>query len=132
MTHEDVIKAARATGVENYGPTNMAPAQYARFVGKCKDFYDIAFRAGMEHAAQPDMVLIPQEVIDKIEQWSRAYSTDVFPEPDFEKVHAALKAAGISIDSVSASNMRHVITKVWEMIAAAPNLRQTSGKARPV
>jgi hypothetical protein len=56
-----------------------------------------------------------EDALHRIEQWSRAYPLKVFPEPDFERVHELLKAGGISIDSVSASNMRHVVEGVGKI-----------------
>jgi len=44
--------------------------------------------------------------------WLKAYSTDIFPEPDLEKAAAILKANGMTIDSLSASMGRHVLAKV--------------------
>ena len=53
-----------------------------------------------------------EEALRKIDNWAKAYPLEVFPEPDFKKVHKVLKAAGLSLDDVSASNMRHVIKGV--------------------
>ena len=53
-----------------------------------------------------------EEALQRISQWADAYPLDVFPEPDFGKVRVALISAGLSLDQVSASNMRHVITGV--------------------
>ncbi len=64
--------------------------------------------------------LVSEDVMDRIEAWSKAYPLDIFPEPDFAKARGLLAAGGITIDAVSASNMRHVITRVWEMLQAAP------------
>jgi hypothetical protein len=50
--------------------------------------------------------------LDRIDQWAEAYPLDIFPEPDFKKARELLEAGGMTIDSVSASNMRHVITSV--------------------
>ncbi len=55
----------------------------------------------------------------RIQQWADAYPLDVFPEPDFKKVHEVLTAAGLSLDRVSASNMRHVVKGVGEIARAA-------------
>jgi regulator of replication initiation timing len=60
-----------------------------------------------------------ETALHQIEQWSRAYPLKVFPEPDFERVHELLKAGGISIDSVSASNMRHVVEGVGKIAREA-------------
>jgi hypothetical protein len=59
------------------------------------------------------------EALQRIVQWADAYPLDVFPEPDFKKIHEALKAAGLSLDQVSASNMRHVVKGVGEIARAA-------------
>ena len=41
---------------------------------------------------------------------------DVFPEPDFAKAHELLQAGGMTLDAISASNMRHVISGVREIV----------------
>jgi hypothetical protein len=65
-----------------------------------------------------DMLAL-QEALAEINQWAEAYPLDLFPEPDFKQVAAALSAAGITLDCVSASNMRHVIVRVRDKLAAA-------------
>jgi hypothetical protein len=55
-----------------------------------------------------------QPLLDRIREWSKAYPLDVFPEPDMKKAAKALKAVGLTLDAVSASNMRHVITRLME------------------
>jgi hypothetical protein len=67
-----------------------------------------------------DVVMVPSDVVQRINQWAEAYPLSVFPEPDFDAVQKALAANGLSLDCVSASNMRYVITKIRDMIAAAP------------
>jgi hypothetical protein len=59
-------------------------------------------------------------------QLAKAYPLSVFPEPDLKAAHAALQAAGMTLDAVSASNMRHVATtlnadfdKVRALVASA-------------
>jgi hypothetical protein len=54
-----------------------------------------------------------------IADWAKAYPLEVFPEPDMKKVRELLAAGGIPIDFVSASNMRHVVTRVAEIAAQA-------------
>ena len=51
-----------------------------------------------------------EAALERIDNWAKAYPLKAFPEPDFKKVAEVLKAAGLSLDAVSASNMRHVIT----------------------
>jgi hypothetical protein len=56
-----------------------------------------------------------EDALRSIETWSRAYPLAVFPEPDFAKAEALLKAGGMSLDILSASNMRHVISTVGKI-----------------
>lgn len=60
-----------------------------------------------------------ESALQQIVQWSEAYPLDVFPEPDFKAVQVALLNAGLSLDCVSASNMRHVITGVGKIAKEA-------------
>lgn len=60
-----------------------------------------------------------EEALQQIESWSKAYPLDIFPEPDFKKVRVLLGAGGITVDQVSASNMRHVVKGVGEIAAKA-------------
>jgi len=57
-----------------------------------------------------------QEKLYKIKTWVEAYPVSVFPEPDFKKVTKVLKRNGIAIDSISASNMRHVLKGIKAII----------------
>jgi len=55
------------------------------------------------------------EALERLQTWAKAYPLNVFPEPDFKKVAVVLKAAGLSLDAVSASNMRHVISRAKDI-----------------
>jgi len=60
-----------------------------------------------------------EKALVEINNWAQAYPLDIFPEPDFAVVNEVLKAAGISLSCVSASNMRHVITRVEKITESA-------------
>lgn len=60
-----------------------------------------------------------EEALREIVQWSDAYPTEVFPEPDFARAAAALSAVSMSLDVVSASNMRHATKGVGNIARAA-------------
>lgn len=60
-----------------------------------------------------------EDCLQEIDNWCKAYPIKVFPEPDLERAHTLLKAGGITLDSVSASNMRHVLNGIQEIIARA-------------
>jgi len=53
--------------------------------------------------------------LQEIVSWAEAYPVDIFPEmdtADWQKVRELLAGGGYTLDRVSASNMRHVITQV--------------------
>ena len=57
-----------------------------------------------------------EDKFNKIKTWIDAYPLDIFPEPDFKKAHEVLKANGITLDAISASNMRHVLNGIKDII----------------
>ncbi len=59
-----------------------------------------------------------QAKLDKINSWINAYPLEVFPEPDFKKAAKVLKDNGMTLDAISASNMRHVLNGISEIIKA--------------
>jgi hypothetical protein len=60
-----------------------------------------------------------EEALQHIQSWSEAYPLDVFPEPDWKKARALLEAGGITLDSVSASCMRHLVMGVGKIAREA-------------
>ncbi|PHQ82929.1 MAG: hypothetical protein COB69_00325 [Phycisphaera sp.] len=54
--------------------------------------------------------------LEKIKNWCGAYPLDIFPEPDFKIVAQVLKDKNLSLDTVSASNFRHVLNGVKAII----------------
>jgi hypothetical protein len=60
-----------------------------------------------------------EDALHRIYVWSQSYPLEVFPEPDLKKARALLEAGGISLDSVSAHCMRHVIIGVGEIARLA-------------
>ncbi|NEH28156.1 hypothetical protein [Rhizobium ruizarguesonis] len=78
------------------------------------------------YPAQPDELAALQETVrayevglDRIEQWAQAYPLTVFPEPDLKKARALLEAGGMTLDAISASNMRHVVEGVQQIAVDA-------------
>ena len=57
-----------------------------------------------------------RDKMHKIETWIEAYPVEVFPEPDFAKAHMALQVVGISLDAITASNMRYVLYELKRII----------------
>ena len=67
-----------------------------------------------------------EDALEELETWSKAYPLEIFPEPDLKKAHEILKANGMTLDAISASNMRHVINRVMEIVTRA--LDELKGK----
>lgn len=57
-----------------------------------------------------------QDKMHKIITWINAYPLDIFPEPDLKKAHKILKQHGMTLDAISASNMRHVLNGIKNII----------------
>lgn len=53
--------------------------------------------------------------LHRIIQWTEAYPLDIFPEPNMKKARALLEAGGMTLDAVSASAMRHVLSGVRDI-----------------
>lgn len=60
-----------------------------------------------------------RSALRRIADWAKAYPLDIFPEPDFKKAHEVLTANGMTLDAISASNMRHAISGVGEIAESA-------------
>lgn len=66
-----------------------------------------------------DRIAELEQALHQIDSWSRAYPLRVFPEPDLKKVRDLLEAGGITLDSVSASCMRHCVEGVGKIARGA-------------
>jgi len=60
-----------------------------------------------------------EDALHEIANWADAYPLEVFPEFDFKKAREVLEKNGMTLDAISASNMRHVITRVSEIAKEA-------------
>jgi len=67
-------------------------------------------------AAQARKIDALEEKLHRITQWCDAYPLEVFPEPDLQKARRVLVRHGMSLDAISASNMRHVLDGVRKII----------------
>lgn len=62
---------------------------------------------------------VVEEFLHELNGWERAYPLSVFPEPDMRKAADLLKAGGMTLDAISASNMRHVVSQIAPKARAA-------------
>ena len=60
--------------------------------------------------------------LGNLHKWCKAYPEDVFIEPidaEWERIRDVLNYNGLSLDAISASNMRHVVNKWRDLIEQA-------------
>lgn len=60
-----------------------------------------------------------EEALQRIKSWSEAYPVSVFPEPDLLKAARVLEQNGMTLDSISAHCMRHVVAGVGAIASEA-------------
>ena len=60
-----------------------------------------------------------ESALRRIDTWAKAYPLDVFLKPDLKKAHQVLKAAGMTLDAISADAMRHVLDGVKDIVKQA-------------
>jgi hypothetical protein len=68
---------------------------------------------------QVDRIDVLEEGLQRIVQWADAYPLDIFPEPDWKRARDALAVVGITLDSISAACMRHVVDGAGEIARRA-------------
>jgi hypothetical protein len=61
-----------------------------------------------------------REKLAAIRKWCDAYPLKVFPEPNWKRAAMVLSDHGMSLDAISASNMRHVLDGIREIIDQKP------------
>ena len=113
MTQDEIIEMARKAGCPM---ADMMPMYFTdkQLLSMLEAFAKLVAEREREHY---------DDLFHKIKDWCEAYPISVFPEPDFKKAHEVLKANGMTLDSISASNMKHVITQVQKMIDLAIRAR---------
>lgn len=60
-----------------------------------------------------------REALERIQRWQQAYPVKMFPKPDLKKAQKVLKAAGMTLDAISADNMRHVLDGIKNIVKTA-------------
>ena len=55
----------------------------------------------------------------RLRTWQQAYPLEVFPKPDLKKAHNVLRAAGMTLDAISADAMRHVLDGIRDIVEQA-------------
>ena len=110
MTQDEIIEMARQAGMAYEEKLEV----YVANIDDLQDFAKLVAAKEREHY---------DDLFAHIKGWCEAYPIAAFPEPDFKKAHEVLKANGMTLDEISASNMKHVITQVQKMIDAAIRAR---------
>lgn len=83
------------------------------------DYEEALGRANEKNEALEADVERYYEALKRIQTWAKAYPLTVFPKPDLKKAHEVLKAAGMTLDAISADAMRHVLNSVKDIVTKA-------------
>lgn len=99
----------------------------AAFIAFMANHADSLIEAAQNSAKQAERLAGAEEERDsatdalaRIKQWCEAYPLDIFPEPDLKRAAEVLRAAGMTLGSISASNMRHVLSGVAKIASEGP------------
>lgn len=98
--------------------------------GRCMAAHPVQ---GVDEQQAKDAALMDalEEFENRLSQWAQAYPTDIFKVPDWNKAHEVLTANGMTLDGISAANMRHVAIKLDELfnpVRAALSTTKQEGK----
>ncbi len=88
---------------------DAANEQFLDEIGRCENEVE-GFEAKNEKL---------KEALERIQNWRNAYPLDVFPKPDLKKARKVLKDAGMTLDAISADNMRHVLDGIKDIVDSA-------------
>lgn len=88
--------------------------------------YNTGFAAGRNSAADEIERLTRERDVTVLERGAAR----AFPEPDFEKAARLLRDGGMTLDAISASNMRHVVEGVGKIASAALVYQQISAQSK--
>jgi len=98
-------------------------ARLEKAVEKQRDLKEQLFTSRDKHLERADRLEAEFEKMEaalgRIRNWTEAYPLDMFPEPtkeDWKEIARLLKDNGYLIDSVTSSNMRHVINGVKALV----------------
>ncbi len=116
MNSGDIIRMAREAGLEQV----VSIALDGTKIVSCPPLPELERFANLVAAAEREHC---DQLLEHIRGWVEAYPLSIFPEPDFGKAHKVLTENGMTLDAISASNIRHVITQVKEMVDAAIRAR---------
>jgi len=70
---------------------------------------ELAFEACDRIDTQQQEIERLTDIFQKIRTWQQAYPLDIFEKPDLKKAREVLKAAGMTLDAITADNMRYVL-----------------------
>jgi hypothetical protein len=111
LTNSDLVLANA-----QFGPLDETVAKLAAERDRWKSAFQAALKEQFRLEAENERL---RGHFQSIVEWSKAYPLKVFPEPDLKRAHELLKAGGMTLDAISASAMRHVITEVAKIAECA-------------
>ena len=115
----DVEKLATDIDAHTQAATQSLKDENARLVERNAQAWNLADGANADLEKAMAVIDGLEEALERIEQWADAYPLSVFPKPDFKKAHELLTAGGITLDAISADNMRHCLEGVGNISRTA-------------
>ncbi len=113
MTKDEIIKIAqKVTGVSF--PLGVEGVSIGMNEKHLQDFANLVAAAEREKY---------YELLEEIKVWREAYPLSIFPVPDWEKVRDALTMNGLTLEAISAANLRHASNRFYEMLEEAIRAR---------
>lgn len=108
VNRDDIIRMAQEVGLHLATDVKWMPIIGLEYAEK---FAALVYAAGA--AAEREKSC---DLVDQVKIWREAYPLSIFPTPDWERVRDALEINGLTLDAVSAANIRHAIERFEEMI----------------
>jgi hypothetical protein len=113
MTQLTNIVDSLVAQVERLTKVDMEPVHHIMVDGR-----RIGYHSAEQLAALCAEIERLRGALREIDEWAEAYPLSVFPEPDFAMANSALQSVGMTMDAISASNMRHVLVGVKKIVSA--------------
>ena len=60
-----------------------------------------------------------EDALRQIDNWAKAYPLEAYPKPDLDHARVVLKANGMTLDSIRADSMRHVLDGIKGIVEKA-------------
>ena len=85
----------------------------------------------MTQAEMEDRIDELENALWRIYNWSKAYPSDIFPEPDYRKAAEVLREKGMTLDAIAGNCMKHATMGVGNIARIALGIEQETTSRLP-